>query len=649
MVDSERYPMTVAPGKTTEPQTSFRFVILTDTHINASDTVTASPWAVNRLANGRARAAVAAINAVAPVFAVHLGDVIHPLPGHNGYEAAAEKAKDILSGVNCPLVVVPGNHDVGDKRLSWSPAETVSDDFVAQFRKQYGDNRFRFEHSGCVFLGLDAQLINSDLPAETEQWSWFENALSEADGRRVFVLLHYPPFICSPDEHEHYDNIAEPGRSRLLELFSSHKVEACFSGHVHNFFYNLWGDTRLYTLPATSAVRHDYAGLFSIPPDDDYFGRDDAAKLGILVVDVDPSGHKVRFLRSHGQSVTHVETSPDTASGKPASQPYRIPFGSSRPGRNSFGATMRRNWCQVHEIAPSGAVDEFRRKAARDDHLLTAVWETGVGALRIPLDDLSAPERRARIKLLALDGFAVQVYCFDPPDGRPLDWLKAARDSLSAIEIILPSNKIREAAPQIAMLGRELGCNTIVSPLMQSGDDPGDHAFVHFISHGFAPGAAIPDYLAASGVNGIAFRIGHNEDPLTAGAACARAAREAGLDAHIHVATGDSNPARMDRNENRTTNRALLSLIAASIVNGPAHVWLDTLADVDRGYFPRLGLIDLRSNPRATATRLDELQRAIAASEHWEIAERRTDNSDETVVMTANERRLEIVLRALTC
>ena len=29
---------------------------------------------------------------------------------------------------------------------------------------------------------------------------------------RLFVFLHYPPFLLRPDEDEHYDNIAEPAR-----------------------------------------------------------------------------------------------------------------------------------------------------------------------------------------------------------------------------------------------------------------------------------------------------------------------------------------------------------------------------------------------------------------------------------------------------
>lgn len=192
------------PSPNGKAEASFRFVVLTDTHINASETETSSPWSINRHSNARARAAVTAINKLAPDFAVHLGDVIQPLPGHAGYDEASRRAGDILDQLKCPLTIIPGNHDVGDKPLTWNPAKPVSDFFVNAFRRDYGHDRVCFEHAGCVFVGIDAQLLNSGLDFEIEQWDWIERTLQTANGKRIFFFVHYPPFICAPDEHEHY-------------------------------------------------------------------------------------------------------------------------------------------------------------------------------------------------------------------------------------------------------------------------------------------------------------------------------------------------------------------------------------------------------------------------------------------------------------
>lgn len=627
------------------PAAGFRFVVFADTHINASETKTASPWAVNRLANRRARAAVAAIDAARPAFAIHLGDVIHPLPGHTGYEEAAGRAKRILAALDLPLKVTPGNHDIGDKPLSWSPAEIVTEDFVAAFEADFGGDCGSFEHEGCAFIGLNAQILNSGMAREARQWLWFEETLAAAKGRRIFVYLHYPPFICHADEHEHYDNLGEPGRSRLLDLLERHGVEACFSGHVHNFFYNRHGGTRLYTLPAISAVRHDFSNLFAVPPGDDSFGRNDGAKLGYLSVEVTPEGHSVRFVRSQGAA--------QDESGAPVAEEesgrldlaFRRPHGGSRPAPSGFGATLRGSWAHVVEVPPSGAVDEFRRKPARDDYFIAALWEAGVDRLRIPLDDLEDEGRRARVALLAADGYRFQVYAHGAPDARARALLAAAAGSVAAFELILPPAELASPAEEIRALARDLSLELVLSPLVQSGEDAAEAAFIHFIAHGFPPDREPPAALAAGPAAGIGFRVRHDQDPVASAGAAARRAAALGKRAHLHVATGAPNPAEMDRDETRAANRILLAYIAARCVAPACTVWLDTLTDVDRGYFPRLGMIDRRSTPRLGALSVDRLAEAMAGSGGWRVESRSGEAAGERLALAADDgRRIRIFL-----
>lgn len=635
-----------------EAGSSFRFVVLTDTHINASETTTSSPWAINRHSNARARAAVTAINRIAPDFAIHLGDVIQPLPGHSGYEEASRCANEILDKLQCPLMIIPGNHDVGDKPLRWNPAKPVSEFFVKAFRRDYGHDRLSFEHAGCVFIGIDVQLINSGLEFEAEQWLWIEETLAKAHGKRVFFFVHYPPFICAPDEHEHYDNLGEPGRSRLLALFEKHQIEACFSGHVHNFFYNRIGHTRSYTLPALSFVRHDYSGLFPIPPEDGSFGRDDGAKLGFLTVDVSAEGHSIRFLRSLGKGEkSGEEPSPDVLSKdsdqgieSARNQPFREPYGASRPVPSGFGASLRASWAHVTEIGASGAVDEFRRKPARDDYLIAALWESGVTRLRIPLDDIADPLRRNRVALLASDGYIFQVYCFGLPDTKARAALTASRQAIAALEIILPLDDMKTAVPDIESLGKELDCETVISPLVQSGSESGEGTFVHFIAHGFAPGEDIPQHVLHSDIDGLSFRIGHDQDPLAHASQCSEKAQAVGKNAHIQIATGDSNPAKLDHSAIKTRNRALLAYISSQCCAENTSIWLDTISDVDRGYFPRLGLIDGRSNPGMAAVAVDTLAGQLSGHTGWTIADREKLPDGERIVLTSGVQSVEVIL-----
>ena len=51
-------------------------------------------------------------------------------------------------------------------------------------------------------------------------------------------------------------------------------------------------------------------------------------------------------------------------------------------------------------MSPSGAVDEFRRKIARNDYPIMAIWEMGIRGLRVPIQDLEDEKTRRRMGLM---------------------------------------------------------------------------------------------------------------------------------------------------------------------------------------------------------------------------------------------------------
>ena len=66
----------------------FRFVVIADTHCNQEEGKTASPFAVNALANTRARHVLSEVNRIEPAFVLHLGDLVHPVPELPSYRAS---------------------------------------------------------------------------------------------------------------------------------------------------------------------------------------------------------------------------------------------------------------------------------------------------------------------------------------------------------------------------------------------------------------------------------------------------------------------------------------------------------------------------------------------------------------------------------
>ena len=99
----------------------FTFAVVADSHMTEADAAAKAAVDISfdttkqELGNARSRHVVHAINRLAPDFVVHLGDITHPGPGSVEYDDSARQFHDVYAGLTCPLHLVPGNHDVGEK------------------------------------------------------------------------------------------------------------------------------------------------------------------------------------------------------------------------------------------------------------------------------------------------------------------------------------------------------------------------------------------------------------------------------------------------------------------------------------------------------------------------------------------------------
>lgn len=86
-------------------QRLFTFAVIADTHVNEHEQQSTSPFSTNAMANARARFAFSDIAALDPPaeFVVHLGDIVHPMPGVPGAVEAARRFKEIASTLSAPL------------------------------------------------------------------------------------------------------------------------------------------------------------------------------------------------------------------------------------------------------------------------------------------------------------------------------------------------------------------------------------------------------------------------------------------------------------------------------------------------------------------------------------------------------------------
>jgi 3',5'-cyclic AMP phosphodiesterase CpdA len=552
---------------------TIRIAVVADSHFHPPGVPAQAAWASDAHFNARNAAVVTMLQRAAPSAVIHLGDVPHPVPGLPEHRAALDVARATYAPLEVPLYVVPGNHDVGDKPHPWAPAPSVSVEKHETFANTWGPPWWVVAHEGLRLVGIDTPVLNSGLALEAEQWRWLEDVLDGA--ARTFVFLHYPPFLLTPDEPEHYDNLAEPARSRLLALFTRARVEAVFCGHVHHPFWNRHGDLDLYLLPSTAFVRPEYSELGRIAPGP-AFGRDDTERLGFCLLHVEPVGHRVEWVRTHG--ATEAPTPP------PGEGP-----GEVKPSC-PLGLTLRHSWDAVLDL-PADGLEPFRRKRARNDLVLLATWELGVQLLRLPIDDLRNPSTRERLVALERGGQQVVLFTAEPLTDEDRRLLERHRSVIRAVELVLPR----------AWLGREVPAVAVPVWIAALGRAPGEEGryFSHFAPHGFRPDD--PDLARATAGDGLVFRAEPDEDPVAVAERITSLPRAALLSVLLPRAGEGA-----EADDDDAVTRSVLRALAAARAHPGLAVVLDTTVDHDRGYFPRHGLLDRRGNPRPAFRRLAE-------------------------------------------
>ena len=530
-------------GPFVEGERLFSFALIADSHVTEEEAAAIGGYDVDTvmLSVSRSRYVVDRINRLAPDFAVHLGDITHPEPGTPAYEDSARRFHRVYEDLDCPLHLVAGNHDIGEKAFPGEPLtaqqarRTVNDDMIAEYERHFSSHYHAFEHEDCLFVAMNGMIVNSGLDCEDRQRRWLEGLLAGNAGRRIFVFSHYPPYLSHAGESGHYDATDEPGRSWLLGLLERHRVEAHFAGHVHNFFFNRHGPTNCYVLPSTCFLRHDYHELFRAAPGMKQ-GRHDGAKLGYAVVDVHERGHLTHIVRTFGRTLDEGEA--------PGPPPVALPaVHGLKPAGRGVGLHLRQPWCESADIPTPWGLDVFRRKRVRNDYPLLALWEMGVNELRVPLDDLCDPATRARMAELAALGHRFTACSYGLPGTAARQALADHGHHLASWEVIAPVTGLPDLlAGMEALKG---GVPVLFNALRPRGE-------TFSCSHGLQTDerGAVKAVLALDGadriLDGMVFGIGRQESPAT-GVEAARAAVEGlGIRPVVHVQFARRGPAELD-------------------------------------------------------------------------------------------------------
>ena len=167
-----------------------RIVQISDTHLSAGGGVTAANFEqLIRFVD----------DVLAPDLVVNTGDVIMADPDRQEDRRAARQLHDT---VRAPLRVIPGNHDVGEVGPEPWQGLSVTAERVAAHRRTFGDDRWLEDVDGWAVLGLNSQLLSSDLAEEEEHWAWLAGAAARTAGRPTLLFTHKPLFWPRPGAGE---------------------------------------------------------------------------------------------------------------------------------------------------------------------------------------------------------------------------------------------------------------------------------------------------------------------------------------------------------------------------------------------------------------------------------------------------------------
>jgi 3',5'-cyclic AMP phosphodiesterase CpdA len=196
-----------------------------------------------------------------PDLVINTGDAVLLNPDSPDDRQAALRLHQQISA---PLLVLPGNHDVGESGDDVWMDVSVTSERIAAFVGTWGADRFFRTGSAdtgsqdWAFIGINSERMSSGLPEEDKQWDWLADVAGQVRGKSVMLFLHKPLWFLGGAEAGM--TILEPDRERLLSVLAGTRLRVVANGHLHRYRHALVGD--LLTVWAPSLT-------FALPPDPD--------------------------------------------------------------------------------------------------------------------------------------------------------------------------------------------------------------------------------------------------------------------------------------------------------------------------------------------------------------------------------------------
>ena len=189
----------------------------------------------------RCEKAIELVNSMKPDLAIVGGDVVNEAP---------DMEKDwprLLKSFAVPVVVVPGNHDMG---------RAVTRKNLDRFRAVFGRDYGTLDVAGWrVVFGNTQYWRKTELVDEKEKYeSWLKAELARAAemNGRVVLAGHIPPFYKAFDEADSYNNHPRSGREERMKAYEAAGARFFFAGHTHTTSVRRHGNLTILIAETTS-------------------------------------------------------------------------------------------------------------------------------------------------------------------------------------------------------------------------------------------------------------------------------------------------------------------------------------------------------------------------------------------------------------
>ena len=229
---------------------SFSFVQISDSHIGFNRPE-------NPDVSGSLRKTIDAINALPnqPAFVAHTGDVTHLSKPQQ-----FDDAKQLLSTLKAPLIVLPGEHDVIGSSKAY---------FDAFARPGAPNGWFSFDQGGIHFVSL-VNVFNFEIDGKlgADQIAFVQKDLAaQKKTTPIVVFGHVPLYALYPE----WGWTTEDGMQVLAMLHRFDSVTV-LNGHIHQIVQHTEGNIRFATAASTAYPQPapgtaDKPGPLKVPDD----------------------------------------------------------------------------------------------------------------------------------------------------------------------------------------------------------------------------------------------------------------------------------------------------------------------------------------------------------------------------------------------